>query len=407
VSRSFDVAVIGAGIVGLATALRLMEHHPQLRLVVIDKEARVATHQTGHNSGVIHRGVYYAPGSLKARLCTQGAEEIAAYCDAHGIEVREVGKVIVALNEGEVPALEELHRRAGENGVPGIRMIGRAELQELEPHAAGVQALHSPRTAVVDFAAVAGAFATDVVARGGELRLATEVTGVEDAGDHVSLHTNGETVTARSVIACAGLQSDRVVALSDRAAGSTLRIVPFRGDYYVLRPERRHLVRGLIYPVPDPRFPFLGVHFTVRHDGEVWAGPNAVLALRREGYGRFSVSLRDTLDTVTYGGFWRLAARHWRYGLAEIWRDYVRLAFVRALQRYVPEVRSADLVPGPSGVRAQALAADGSMVDDFVVDRVGRVLHVRNAPSPAATSSLAIGSFIAERAESELGVGAR
>ncbi|HEX7067765.1 MAG TPA: L-2-hydroxyglutarate oxidase [Candidatus Limnocylindria bacterium] len=404
-SRTFDVAVIGAGIVGLATALRLMERHPRLRLAVVDKEARVASHQTGHNSGVVHRGVYYAPGSLKARLCTQGAEEIAAYCDAHGIEVHEVGKVIVALNEAEVPALEELHRRAAENGVPGIRMIGRAELHELEPHAAGVQALHSPRTAVVDFAAVAGAFAADVVARGGELRLATEVTGVEDAGDHVSLHTSGETVTARSVIACAGLQSDRVVALSDRAAGRKLRIVPFRGDYYVLRPERRHLVRGLIYPVPDPRFPFLGVHFTVRHDGDVWAGPNAVLALRREGYGRFSVSMRDTVDTITYGGFWRLAARHWRYGLAEIWRDYVRLAFVRALQRYVPEVRSADLVPGPSGVRAQALAADGSLVDDFVVDRVGRVLHVRNAPSPAATSSLAIGSFIADRAETELGVG--
>lgn len=406
-SRTFDVAVIGAGIVGLATALRLMERHPRLRVAVIDKEARVATHQTGHNSGVLHRGVYYAPGSLKARLCTQGADQMTAYCDARRIEVREVGKVIVALNEAELPALEELHRRSLENGVPGIRRIGPAELRDLEPHAAGVQALHSPRTAVVDFAAVARAFADDVVARGGEVLLSTEVNGLENGAAHVSLLTNGETVTATSVIACAGLQSDRVVSLSDRAAGRKLRIVPFRGDYYVLRPERRQLVRGLIYPVPDPRFPFLGVHFTVRHDGEVWAGPNAVLALRREGYGRFSVSLRDTVGTLGYGGFWRLAARHWRYGLAEFWRDYVRIAFVRALQRYVPEVRSADLVSGPSGVRAQALAADGSLVDDFVIERTGRILHVRNAPSPAATSSLAIGSFIADRAERELGVGAR
>ena len=403
-SRTYDVAVIGAGIVGLATALRLLERDPRLRLVVVDKEQRVASHQTGHNSGVVHRGVYYAPGSLKARLCTQGAEEMVDYCAARGIEVREVGKVIVALNKAQLPALNELHRRATANGVPGIRLIERAELRELEPHAAGIGALHSPRTAVVDFAAVAAAFADDVLARGGELVLGTQVTGIEQGGATVSLYTNGETITATSAVACAGLQSDRVVALSDRGSAKSPRIVPFRGDYYVLRPERAHLVRGLIYPVPDPRFPFLGVHFTVRHDGDVWAGPNAVLALRREGYGRFSVSLRDTLDTITYGGFWRLAARHWRYGLAEFWRDYVRTAFLRALQRYVPDVRGADLVAGPSGVRAQALAADGSLVDDFVVERIGRVLHVRNAPSPAATSSLAIGAFIADRAVRELGL---
>ena len=404
-TNRYDVIVVGAGIVGLASALRLLERHPGLRLAVLDKEPQIARHQTGHNSGVVHRGVYYAPGSLKARLCVQGANELTEYCAARGIEVTEAGKVIVALDESELPRLTELHRRATENGVPGLEVIGPERLRELEPHAAGIRALHSPRTGVVDFSAVARAFAADVTERGGELLLGEEVRGVHDGSDEVTLETSRGTRVAAHVVVCAGLQSDLVAAMSEPTAARDLRIVPFRGDYYVLRPERRDLVRGLIYPVPDPRFPFLGVHFTIRHDGEVWAGPNAVLAFRREGYGRFDVSPRELAGTLTYRGFWRVARRHWRIGAGEMWRDYVRSAFVRALRRYVPELRGDDLLPGPSGVRAQAVAIDGSLVDDFLVTRSGRTLHVRNAPSPAATSSLAIGSLIADRAEAELGVG--
>jgi L-2-hydroxyglutarate oxidase LhgO len=401
----YDVLVVGAGIVGLASALRLLERHPGLRLAIVDKEATIARHQTGHNSGVVHRGVYYTPGSLKARLCVRGAAELIDYCATAGIPVREAGKVIVALDASELPALDELHRRATANGVPDLELIGPERLRELEPHAAGVRALYSPRTSVVDFGAVARAFADDVVRRGGEILLGQEVRAIGEGSDAVTVETGSTTLSAAHLIACAGLQSDVVAAMSERRAGRDLRIIPFRGDYYVLRPERRDLVRGLIYPVPDPRFPFLGVHFTIRHDGEVWAGPNAVIAFRREGYGRFDFSLRELGGTLGYRGFWRVARRYWRTGAGEMWRDYVRRAFVAALRRYVPEVRGEDLLPGPSGVRAQAVARDGSLVDDFLVTRTGRSLHVRNAPSPAATSSLAIGALIADRAETELGVG--
>lgn len=401
----YDVIVVGAGIVGLASALRLLERHPTLRLAVLDKEPDIASHQSGHNSGVVHRGVYYAPGSLKARLCVGGADELVAYCAAHDIPVTPVGKVIVALTDAELPALEELHRRGMANGVRDLELIGPERLREIEPHAAGVKALHSPHTGVVDFGAVARAYADDVARRGGEILLEHEVRAIHDRSDLVTVETGAGELTASNVIACAGLQSDSVATLSEPHASRDLKIVPFRGDYYVLRPERRGLVNGLIYPVPDPRFPFLGVHFTIRHDGEVWAGPNAVLAFAREGYGRFDISPRELADTLTYRGFWRVAARHWRVGAAEMWRDYVRPAFVAALCRYVPGIRNDDLLPGPSGVRAQAVAMDGSLVDDFLVTRSGRTLHVRNAPSPAATSSLAIGAMIADRAEEELGVG--
>ncbi len=400
-----DVVVVGGGIVGLATALRLVERQPALRVVVVDKEPDIARHQTGHNSGVVHRGVYYTPGSLKAKLCVSGADRLVEFCERHGIRVHPVGKVIVALDQSEVPALLELHRRATENGVRDVALIDRDRLSEIEPHAAGVRALHSPHTSVVDFVAVARAYAADFVERGGEIRLSQTVVGLHERGDGVTVETDGAELVARNVVVCAGLQSDRLAAMSDPGAARQMKIVPFRGDYYVLRPERRDLVRGLIYPVPDPRFPFLGVHFTIRHDGAVWAGPNAVLAFRREGYGRFDLSIGDLAETLTYRGFWRVAARHWRVGAAEMWRDYVRSAFVAALRRYVPEIRDDDLVPGPSGVRAQAVAADGALVDDFSVMRSGRTLHVRNAPSPAATSSLAIADLIADRAVSELGVG--
>lgn len=401
----FDVVVVGAGLVGLASALRLLERHPRLRLLVVDKEQRVAQHQSGRNSGVVHRGVYYAPGSLKARLCVQGAEELVAFCARNGIRVDPVGKVIVALDDGELPALHELHRRGTANGVPDLELIDRARLAEIEPHAAGIAALHSPHTAVVDFASVAGAYARRVEELGGEIRLGRRVRSIHDGSDEVVVETDVDAIHAHALVACAGLHSDRLAAMTDSDANRRLRIVPFRGDYYVLRPERRSLVRGLLYPVADPRFPFLGVHFTVRHDGEVWAGPNAVLAFGREGYRRSSLSPSELWDTLTYRGFWRVAGRYWRVGAAEMWRDFVKPSFVSALRRYIPEVRDDDLLPGPSGVRAQAVAADGSLVDDFVVERSGRALHVRNAPSPAATSSLAIGSLIAARAEQELGVG--
>lgn len=404
-SNRYDVIIVGAGIVGLASAMRLLERHPALRVAVVDKEPEVGQHQTGHNSGVVHTGVYYTPGSLKAKLCVAGADELVVFCERHGIVVSPVGKVIVALDDPELPALHELHRRGTENGVRDLALIGPERLRELEPNAAGIAALHSPHTAVVDFSAVARAYADEVVERGGEIRLGHEVRGLHERSDGATLETPHGELRAAHVVVCAGLQSDRLAGMSEAQAAKELKIVPFRGDYYVMRPERRNLVRGLIYPVPDPRFPFLGVHFTVRHDGAVWAGPNAVLAFAREGYGRFDISPRELADTLTYRGFWRVAARHWRVGAAEMWRDYVRPAFVAALRRYVPAVRSDDLVPGPSGVRAQAVAIDGSLVDDFLVTRSGRTLHVRNAPSPAATSSLAIGALIADRAEEELGVG--
>jgi L-2-hydroxyglutarate oxidase LhgO len=349
--------------------------------------------------------VYYTPGSLKAQLCVRGADELVAFCQRHDIRVNPVGKVIVALDESELPALHELHRRGTENGVPDLELIDGDRLREIEPHAAGVRALHSPHTAVIDFGAVAHAYGREVTDRGGEIRLRTAVRDIHVGQDEVVLETDGEPIRARWLLTCAGLYSDRLAAMTDRRSGRELRIVPFRGDYYVLRPERRSLVRGLLYPVPDPRFPFLGVHFTIRHDGEVWAGPNAVLAFGREGYDRLAISPPELWDTLSFPGFWRVALKYWRVGAAEMWRDFVKAAFVRALQAYVPEVGADDLLPGPSGVRAQAVRQDGSLVDDFVVERSGRALHVRNAPSPAATSSLAIGALIADRAEQELGVG--
>ena len=402
---AYDVAVIGAGIVGLAAASRLLERHPRLRLIVIEKELAIGQHQTGHNSGVIHRGVYYTPGSLKATLCVQGSRALIDFCARHDVDVKPIGKVIVALDQTELPALDELFRRGKRNGVPGLEMIGPERLRELEPHATGIRGLHSPQTSVVDFAAVARAYARIITSAGGQIILGHRVEAIHTAGDAVTIETQVSSITSRSAIACAGLQSDRLAEMSESGASKRLRIVPFRGDYYTLRPERRGLVNGLIYPVPDPRFPFLGVHFTPRHDGEVWLGPNAVLAFRREGYGRFTISPRDLADTLRFSGFWRLAARHWRMGATEMWRGYVRSGFLKALQQYVPSLADADILPGPCGVRAQAVAIDGTLVDDFSVSTLGRTLHVRNAPSPAATSSLAIGAWIADRAEAELGVG--
>ena len=393
-----DLAIIGGGIVGLATALRLTESRPDLRVAILEKEHELATHQSGHNSGVLHAGLYYAQGSLKARLCRQGKAELEAYAETHGIPVRYPGKLVVALTEDELPRLADIKTRATANGVEGLEEIGPERIRELEPQAAGIRALWSPRTGIIDFRALALAYADDLRARGVAIHTARLVTGIDQHSDGVVLSTPAGEVQAGHVIACAGLHADHVAAMTGESGRDVPRIVPFRGDYYTLTPEARSLVTRLIYPVPDPRFPFLGVHFTPRHDGEVWAGPNAVLALAREGYGRTDLNLRDLAGTLTYRGFQRLAIRYWRMGVTETWRDLSKRAYVRELQRYLPAIRGDQVRFGPSGVRAQALAYDGTIVDDFSLGGSGRLLHVRNAPSPAATSSLAIGRMLADSA---------
>jgi L-2-hydroxyglutarate oxidase len=391
-----DVVIVGGGIVGLATAYRLVEARPGLRIAILEKEAELATHQSGHNSGVLHSGLYYQPGSLKARLCREGKAAVEAFAEAHAIPFERCGKLVVALDERELERLAALRDRAIANGVPGLEEVGPERIRELEPHAAGIRGLWSPETGIIDFRRVALAMAEDLRAEGVTILTGREVRGLDERADEVIVTTPGGELQAGLVVACAGLQADRVAAFS--GAGDGPRIVPFRGDYYTLTVDARDLVRGLIYPVPDPRFPFLGVHFTKRIDGEVWAGPNAVLAFSREGYRRRDIRPLELLSTVTDRGFLRLASRYLRTGLGEMWRDWWKPAFVRELQRYVPEIRSDQLVFGPSGVRAQALGRDGTLVDDFVLGGGARILHVRNAPSPAATSSLAIGGMLATTA---------
>lgn len=389
----WDVAVVGAGIVGLATAKRLAEDHGR-GVVVLDAENRPAAHQTGNNSGVVHSGLYYRPGSLKARNCVAGRVELEAYCAERGIAYERCGKVVLATRDDQIPALDELEARGRANGLEGMRRIGPAEIRELEPHARGVAGLHVRETGIVEFVELSRAFADDVRAAGGEILVGRRVTDIAIRDGGVRIRTAAGPVSAGVLVGCAGLQSDRLARMG--GLDPDVRIVPFRGEYYVLREDRRGLVNNLIYPVPDPRFPFLGVHFTRRVGGEVEAGPNAVLAFRREGYTRTSFSLRDTLSTLTYPGFWKLAARFWRTGLAEQWRSLSRRAFVRSLQELVPDVAIDDVRPGGAGVRAQALQPDGNLVDDFVIQRGPRQVHVLNAPSPAATAALAIARHIAD-----------
>ncbi len=396
-SGARDVVVVGAGILGLAVARELHRRHPELTITVLEKEDDVGRHQTGHNSGVIHSGIYYAPGSVKAKTCVAGAAALMRYCDERGIPYERCGKVIVARDASELGRLEELYRRGTANGVAGLELIGPERLHELEPHVIGVRALWSPNTGIVDFSRVAAAYAEDVRSAGGELLTGRAVVGIRQSSNGALLSTTRGEIEARVVVACAGLYADRVAALT--GAPRSPRIVPFRGDYYVLRPERRHLARNLIYPVPDPSFPFLGVHFTRRMNGEVWLGPNAVLAFAREGYRITRFNPRDLAEVLAFSGFRKLAGKYWKVGLSEMLRDISKKAFLESLREYVPELVLADLLPGPAGVRAQALAEDGTLVDDFVVDHTGGVHHVRNAPSPAATSSLAIAGLIADAIE--------
>jgi L-2-hydroxyglutarate oxidase len=389
---TWDVAVVGGGIVGLATAKALAEEY-ELRVVVLEAEERLAAHQTGNNSGVVHSGLYYRPGSLKARNCTEGRLLLEAYCGERGIPYERCGKVVVATREEQLSPLVDLERRGRENGLTGVRRIGPEEIRELEPHAAGIAGLHVPETGIVDFVAVALSFAGDVRAAGGEVLTGHRVTGIRRRTGSMDVMTAAGTLVCGGLVNCAGLHSDRVARLAGLRPRA--RIVPFRGEYYVLRDDRRHLVRNLIYPVPDVRFPFLGVHFTRRVSGEVEAGPNAVLAFKREGYIRTAFSLKDTVETFTYPGFWKLGLRYLGTGLAEQWRSLSKTAFVRSLQELVPEIREEDVRPGGAGVRAQALGPDGSLVDDFVLLRDEGMVHVINAPSPAATASLAIGRYVA------------
>lgn len=394
-----DVAIVGGGLVGLASALRLLERVPDLRVAVLDKEARVATHQSGHNSGVVHAGLYYVPGSLKARLCREGAALLREFCAEHEIPVQTRGKLVVAVDETELTRLTELKRRGTENGIVGMQELDDQELRAIEPHARGLRALHVPESGVVDFPLVARRLAETLEAKGAQLVLGEELERVDRRNGGLALRTRGRDVEARWLVACAGLQADRVAAL----AGIHLeeRVVPFRGDYWILRGGGASLVRGLLYPVPDPTFPFLGVHFTVRFDGAVWAGPNAVPALSRESYSRAGFSARDAAQAVAWPGFLRLAARYAQTGAREIWRDVVKPAAVAEMKRYLPALQASDVVRGPCGIRAQVMTRTGELVDDFLVREGPSSLHVINAPSPAATSCLAIGGLVAERAVSQ------
>ncbi|HEY7942538.1 MAG TPA: L-2-hydroxyglutarate oxidase [Candidatus Limnocylindrales bacterium] len=391
-----DVLVVGGGIVGLATAYQLLRRTPDVRLALIEREPALATHQSGHNSGVLHAGLYYAPGSLKARLCREGKAELEAFALAHAIPFRHTGKLVVAVDEPELPRFEALRTRAEANGVPGLEVVGPERMREIEPHTRGLRGLWSPTTGIIDYRAICLALAEEITSHGGTIELGRTLTGSTVRGAQVIAHTSAGDIVTDGLVVCAGLWADEVAARTGEPVEP--RIVPFRGDYYTITADARSLVRGLIYPVPDPAFPFLGVHLTTRIDGEVWAGPNAILALARTGYRRRDVSVRDLAATVTYPGFLRLAARHVRMGAAEMWRDVSKRAFLQALQRYVPELRGDQLRFGPSGVRAQALDRDGTLVDDFRLGGRGRILHVRNAPSPAATSSLAIGRMLADTA---------
>jgi L-2-hydroxyglutarate oxidase len=398
----FDVLVVGAGIVGLATAMALTKQRPDLRLVVLDKESEVAFHQTGNNSGVIHAGIYYKPGSLKAQMSVEGMNTMIDFCEEHGLPYELCGKVIVALNHDELPRLAELYRRGTANGVSGLQKISGEEIKDYEPHCAGIAGLWSPRTGIVDYKIVTREYAKIVQENGGEIRLDTQVIGIDRRSEELIVQTNQGDFHTRFLVNCAGLQSDLVAQMMGSTEG--LRIVPFRGEYYELMPESRHLVRGLIYPVPDPDFPFLGVHFTKKISGSVEAGPNAVLTFAREGYEKTDVDFGHILDLITYRGMYSLAAKYWRTGLGEMYRSWNKGAFTKALQKLVPEIKEDDLKAGGAGIRAQAMDSKGNLLADFSILERPNSIHVLNAPSPAATASIPIGRSIAEKALASFGL---
>ena len=390
--KRYDIAIVGGGIVGCAAGMAL-SRPGDLSILVLEAEDRLAAHQTGNNSGVIHSGLYYKPDSLKARNCVAGREAMYAFCEEHGIPSERCGKVVVATREEEIPRLDDLEQRGRANGLQGLRRLGPEEIREYEPHASGIDGLLVPDTGIVDYVRVTEAFAENLKAKGGEIRLNARVHACREEEDGLVLETGAGAFACRNIINCAGLQSDRVARLC--GVDPELKIIPFRGEYYTLKPEKEHLVRNLIYPVPDPAFPFLGVHFTRMIAGGVEAGPNAVLAFKREGYKKFSFALRDFWETFTYQGFLIMISRFMKMGLGEMYRSYFKSAFVRALQRLIPEIEGGDIEAGGAGVRAQALEPDGTLVDDFRIVRAERMIHVLNAPSPAATAAISIGEHIA------------
>ncbi len=386
--------------VGLSTALHMLHTFPQLRLLLVEKEDRVARHQSGHNSGVIHSGIYYKPGSLKARLCVTGRDAMVAFCAVHDIPYEICGKLIVAVTEDEVPRMQALYERGNANGITGLKMLSRTEAREIEPNVGGIAWLKVPSTGITDYVTVCQKYAELIVERGGTLKIGTEVRGIVRRSGETMIETTQGTFGTRYVINCGGLQSDRISLMSGKKP--EVQIIPFRGEYYDLAPQSQHLIKHLIYPVPDLRFPFLGVHFTRRVRGGIDAGPNAVLAFKREGYKRGDFSFRDSAGTFSYSGFWKMAFKYWQSGLGEFYRSSNKAAFVRALQRLLPILEDSDLVPDGSGVRAQAVRPDGSLVDDFQFVASENMLHVWNVPSPAATASLAIGQEIVGLAQRAL-----
>jgi L-2-hydroxyglutarate oxidase len=391
-----DIAIVGAGIVGLATAKALVQRRPDLKLVVLEKEDHIAAHQTGNNSGVIHAGLYYKPGSLKAQMAVEGARRMIEFCQEHDLPYELCGKVVVATNEAELPRLEELYRRGTANGVPGLEKITGEQIREHEPHATGLAGLWSPHTGIVDYKAVCAKYAEIVRAGGGEIRLNTEVVGIEQPPGELRIETTQGEVGARALINCGGLESDLIAKMTGGSQG--VRIVPFRGEYYELAPQAQNLVRGLIYPVPDPRFPFLGVHFTKKIYGAVEAGPNAVLAFGREAYKKTDFNPGYVLGLLAFPGFWVMAAKYWRMGFGEMYRSWNKGAFVKALQVLLPELSLDDVKAGGAGIRAQALDRSGKLLDDFSFAETANAIHVLNAPSPAATASLVIGEAIVDKA---------
>lgn len=394
------VAIVGGGIVGLATAWQLSEKYPRLRVLVLEKEAAVGEHQTGHNSGVLHSGIYYKPGSLRAVNCREGKRAMEQFCAAHGVPFDICGKVIVAVDDAELPRLMNIYERGQQNDIR-CELIDPERLKELEPNAAGVKAIHVPEAGIVNYRAVCQKLAELVASRGDEVRCSARVVGIHENGQQISIETTAASFTADYVVTCSGLQSDRVAGLT--GIRPEAKIVPFRGEYYELKHDAQHLCRNLVYPVPDPAFPFLGVHFTRMIEGGIECGPNAVLAFAREGYRKTDINLRDLCETLAFRGFRKLAWRYWRMGAGEMWRSWSKAAFVRALQHLIPEIRGEHLVPARSGVRAMAVAPDGTMVDDFVIQPTGRIVNVLNAPSPAATSSLNIGKLVVEKLAEQLG----
>ncbi len=394
----YDVAIIGGGIVGLATAYKFLERNPSKKLIIIEKESKVAVHQTGNNSGVIHSGIYYNPGSLKANNCRRGVNKLIQFCDKYGIKYDLCGKLIVANNECEISRLMELYNRGIKNGVPNIKLLDKDDIKDLEPHTIGIKGIHSPSTGIIDYKDVCNVCANIIEQNGGKIQLNSKVIDIIRDNDGILIETTQGNFRSKSVINCAGLYSDRIAKMTEANLG--IKIIPFRGEYYKLKTDRTHLVKNLIYPVPNPEFPFLGVHFTRKIDGTVEAGPNAVLAFSREGYAKTDINFRDLKDVFGYPAFWKLGKWYWKIGTTEMLRSYLKVLFVKALKTLIPEIEINDLIPGGSGVRAQALTKNGKLLDDFHIIRDKNITHVLNAPSPAATSAFAIAEHIVSVFES-------